>query len=67
MFSFEGKDRPTLDDIKNHAWMKTDYDIKAVRSQLLNQLAEKRASQTESTKNSDGNEKRGEEMLDLIR
>lgn len=67
MFAFEGKDRPTVEEIKNHPWMKVPINMKEVRHDLLNQLAEKRVGQTDSTKNTDGNDKRGEEMLELVR
>jgi len=67
MFSFEGKDRPTVEEIKNHPWMKVPINMKEVRHDLLSQLAEKRIGQTDSTKNTDGNDKRGPEMLELIR
>jgi len=67
MFAFEGKDRPTLDEIKNHPWMKVPINMKEVRADLLNQLAEKRAGQTDSTKNTDGMDKRGPAKLELIR
>lgn len=35
MFSFEGKDRPTVDEIKNHPWMKVPINMKEVRHDLL--------------------------------
>jgi len=35
MFSFEGKDRPTIEEIKKHPWMQKPFDQKEVRESIL--------------------------------
>lgn len=66
MFSYNGKDRPTVEEIRNHKWMKSGYDMKQIRHDILSELAEKR---TQSTADSErvGGSSRGPEKLHLIR
>jgi len=43
MFSFNGKDRPTIKQIREHPWMSsTTYDMKQVRHDILSEISEKR-------------------------
>ena len=49
MFSYNGADRPTIDEIRAHPWMNTGADMKKIRSDILNELAEKRSMATADT------------------
>lgn len=42
MFSFEGKDRPTIKQIREHPWMSTAFDMKQTRHDILSEISEKR-------------------------
>lgn len=47
IFSYEGKSRPTIEEIKNHPWMKDPkFDMKATRSALLKKHVEKKSEKT---------------------
>ena len=43
MFSYDSTKRPTIDEIRNHPWLKENVDMKGIRSQLLEEVAEKRS------------------------
>ena len=66
MFSYNGKDRPTVAQIRAHPWMQAGVDMKQVRHDLLNEVAEKR---TQSTADSEriGGSSRGPDKLHLVR
>lgn len=66
MFSYNGKDRPTVAQIRAHPWMQAGVDMKQVRHDLLNEVAEKR---TQSTADSEriGATSRGPDRLHLVR
>lgn len=66
MFSYNGKDRPTVAEIRAHPWMQAGVDMKQVRHDLLNEVAEKR---TQSTADSEriGATSRGPDRLHLVR
>ena len=66
MFSYNGKDRPSIEEIRNHPWMTANYNLKTIRNDLLSELAEKRSQATASTEREDVNA-RGDGMLDLVR
>jgi len=66
MFSYDGKDRPTIEEIRAHPWMQGGVDLKGVRHDILVQLDDKRSNSTAATSREDTNV-RGAEMLDLIR
>ena len=66
MFQYEGKNRPTIDEIRAHPWMQAPFDMKHIRSDILNELSEKRSQQTTDTSREDMNS-RGDSMLDLVR
>jgi serine/threonine protein kinase len=67
-FSYEGKKRPTIEEIKNHPWMQKSFSMKLTRQDILEKLQAKRSEN--STTGSSGEEKvkRGEEdLLELVR
>jgi len=66
MFSYNGKDRPTIDEIKAHPWMNSGCDMKEIRSDIMNDLTEKRSAATTDTSR-DNVVSRGDQMLDLVR
>ena len=66
MFAYDGKTRPTIDELRAHPWMQTECDMKSTRSELLNDLAEKRSNATADTSR-ENVECRGDPMLDLVR
>lgn len=70
IFSYDGKKRPTVEEIKNHPWMKQTYSVKLQREQIQEQLHEKRCEKTtvESTPRQGGAHSRGDaQLLQLIR
>ena len=45
-FSYNGAERPTIEQVKNHPWMNSStFDYEATRQQLLNTLAQKQQKQ----------------------
>jgi len=66
MFAYEGNNRPTLQEIKNHPWMKVSSNMDKMRGQILETLSEKRSAATADTSREDVNS-RGDDCLDLIR
>lgn len=66
LFSYNGKDRPTIAEIRSHPWMKDGVDMKQIRHDILNELAEKRVNSTASSERT-GEAARGEARLHLIR
>jgi|TARA_B110000305_G_C19297429_1_gene567362 hypothetical protein len=43
MFSYDGTKRPSIAEIRAHPWMSSGVNMKELRSQLLEELAEKRS------------------------
>merc|ERR1712022_47732 len=43
IFSYDGKERPTVEEIKKHPWMQMPYSTKLVRQTIQEQLSEKRS------------------------
>ena len=43
MFSYDGKSRPTVAEIRSHAWMQKPFDLKGVRNSILSDMEEKRS------------------------
>lgn len=39
MFSYDGKKRPTIAEIKAHPWMQVGFDMKQTRHDILNELS----------------------------
>ena len=66
MFSYDGKKRPSIDEIRAHPWMQKPFDMKTIRSDLLSELSEKRSAVTADTSRDDVNS-RGDQMLDLVK
>jgi hypothetical protein len=46
MFSYDGKKRPTIEELKNHPWMQTPFSVKSVKENILEKLSEKRTAKT---------------------
>ena len=69
MFSYDGSKRPTVDELRAHPWMKESYDIKAVRSDLIERLSTSRSEKTAASSNQDIARagKGADSMLKLIR
>jgi hypothetical protein len=66
LFSYNGKDRPTVAEIRAHPWMQANVDMKQVRHDILSEIAEKRTQSTADSERVAGGS-RGPELLHLIR
>jgi len=66
MFSYDGKQRPTIDEIRAHPWMQANVNLKEIRHDILVQLDDQRSNSTQATSREDTS-CRGPELLDLIR
>lgn len=66
MFSYDGKQRLNVDQIRAHPWMKGGIDMKQTRHDILTELQEKRSNSTAASSREDMS-CRGEEYLQLIR
>lgn len=66
MFSYDGKDRPTIAEIRSHPWMQSGFDMKSVRHDILSEIAEKRVASTADSERI-AMDSRGPEKLYLIR
>lgn len=68
MVNLDGAKRPTMDQIKNHPWMKKTISMKEQRGILLEKLQEKRSQATSATsRDEDTSRGEGDELLELIR
>lgn len=67
IFSFDGKQRPTLEEIKQHPWMKKPFSMKLTRQNLLDRLQEIRSQKTSASSREDKGNSRGSDMDDFIR
>lgn len=68
MFSYDPSKRPTVEEIKNHPWMKTPFSQKLTRQDLLDKLQTKRSEKTADSTNPNHNSRGQEElMLDFVR
>ena len=66
MFSYDGKKRPTIEDVKNHPWMKKPFSTKITKQNICEKLQEKRYEKTTDTNTKEDNS-RGDSMLELVR
>merc|ERR1712159_698527 len=66
MFNYDGKKRPTIEELKNHPWMQTPYNVKSVKESIMERLTERRTAKTTDSSR-EGSSKRGDEMLQLVR
>ena len=42
MFSYIGKKRPTIAEIRAHPWMQADFDMKEAKQEILDALMAKK-------------------------
>lgn len=66
LFSYDGKQRPSVAEIRAHPWMKAGCDMKNMQSEILSELNEKRSAATAASSRDDTSV-RGDLCLDLIR
>jgi hypothetical protein len=66
MFSYDGKKRPTIAEIRAHPWMQIGCDMKQARHDILSDLSSKRESSTVDTSREDVSA-RGELLTELIK
>merc|ERR1719375_131117 len=68
MFSYDGSKRPTIEELKEHPWIKKPFSVKLTRSFIMDKLNEKRMEKntTASSRDEDKNY-RGGDMKELIR
>jgi len=66
LFSYDSTKRPTIDEIRNHPWMAGGVDMKGIRANILDELAEKRSQATADSSRED-TVARGDQMLELIK
>lgn len=66
MFSYDGKKRPSIAEIKAHPWMQVSCDMKQTRHDILNELSSKRELSTAGSSREDVSA-RGELLTELIK
>jgi len=69
MFSYDPKKRPTVEELKNHPWMKKPMSHKLTRQTLIDKLQEKRSCKTADSSR-EANETRAigcDPMLEFVR
>jgi len=68
IFSYDGKKRPTLEQIRNHKWMQKPYSQKMTRQNILERLQEQRSKKTcDSSREVASSRAIDEPMLELVR
>lgn len=68
MFSYDPSKRPTVDEIKNHPWMKTPFSTKLTRQDLLDKLQTKRSEKTADSNTRENNSRGVDDlMLEYVR
>ena len=66
IFSYDGKKRPTIEEIRKHPWMQKPYSVKSARQEIMENLQEKRLAKTAGSSRED-NHSRGDQMLQIVR
>jgi serine/threonine protein kinase len=66
MFSYDGKKRPTISEIRAHPWMQVSCDMKTTRHDILNELSEKKSNATAASSREDVSA-RGELLNELVK
>jgi hypothetical protein len=66
MFSYDGKKRPTIAEIKAHPWMQVGCDMKQTRHDILSELSSKRELSTAESSRENVSA-RGELLNELIK
>ena len=68
MFSYDGTKRPTIEELKEHPWIKKPFSVKLTRSFIMDKLNEKRMEKntTASSRDEDKNY-RGGDMKEFVR
>jgi len=67
MFSYDGKKRPTVEELKNHPWMKQPYSVKETKESIVEKLTEKRTQKTTDSSREGSNGRGIDDMLQLVR
>lgn len=67
IFSYDGKKRPTIEEIRKHPWMQKPFSMKDCRKLIMEKLQEKRSSKTADSSSRDEHHSRGDGMLELVR
>merc|ERR1712071_281282 len=68
IFSYDGKKRPTLEQIRNHPWLQKNVAHKTTRQNILEKLQELRSNKTADTSEKAVAGSRGDnDMLELVR
>jgi len=68
MFSYDPKKRPTVEELKNHPWMKKPMSHKLTRQGLVDRLQEKRSCKTaDSSREADASRAVEDPMLEFVR
>jgi serine/threonine protein kinase len=68
MFSYDPKKRPTVEELKNHPWMKKPMSHKLTRQGLIDRLQEKRSCKTaDSSREADASRAVEDPMLEFVR
>lgn len=68
MFSYDPKKRPTVDELRNHAWMKKPMSHKMTKQSLIDKLQEKRSCKTaDSSREAEVTRAIEDPMLEFVR